>query len=180
VRFARQFVLCGGDDFEDCSPGSHGNQGEVLLGVTQLVQCPENVIPSFVRVAAPKQRDDFCRQIFAASGHGLKEVSLVFRDGKLDVFDRLTLGGHGTCVPALVQRRPEIVNGVEQNAGQVRWRAPAESDLMQLMSSIVIQIDDVGPCAIVREGDNLPFQVVDVMLCASDSSLSAFEMVNHG
>ena len=133
---SRQFVLFGGYYLENRPPGRKGNQGEVLLGVAQLVHGPEDVIPSFVSVAAPKKRDDFRRQILAASGDLGGPMRLVFSEGKCNMLAGFAFRGDGTSVPALIEGCPKIVNGIEQDTGQVGRERPTESDLMKLVETV--------------------------------------------
>ena len=161
----RKFLLISGCDLERCVPNGERNQGEVFLGVTQLIHGPEDVIPSLVSVAAPKKRDDFFGQILAASGYFGSPMRLIFSEGKGDVFDGFTSGRHRAGVATMIERGPEIVNGIEYDARQIGWKPPAEFDLVQFMQSVSIVINDVGPWLFINEGEDLPFQVVDVMLC---------------
>ena len=51
----------------DCPIDLQGNKGAMFLGVTELVQGPEGVIPSFVWIEPAKERRDFRWQIGAGS-----------------------------------------------------------------------------------------------------------------
>lgn len=139
-----QQTACGRDSPADCSIES--SDSDVFLGVTNLVQGPDGVIPSFVCIAPFKERTDFRRQVLTTPAHSVEPMCLVIREGELSRDG----AGVGT-----------LIEGVKQNA----WKPPGKSDLMQFMESISIVIDDVGPTLFNFKSADVRCQIDDVMMC---------------
>lgn len=159
-----------------------GNERAVFLGVTELIQGPEGVIPSFVWVEAPKQRQDFRWQILAAATANYRlDSSRVVPEGKLTSFRIEFSSGHRASVTTLVQDCAQIVSGIKNNVGQLDWQPPLKDDLMHLMSGIVgIGLDPVGPRLITYELIDFGIEIVDVMLCALDGAARTLKEIAHG
>lgn len=179
---SRECRPCGVFEFE-CElrgPDTERDQCEVFLGVTNLVQGPEGVIPSFVCIAPFKERTDFRRQVLTTPAHSVEPMCLVIREGELDMLERCTLSRDGAGVGTLIEGGAKVVDGVEQNARQIIWKPPGKSDLMQFMETISIVIDDVGPSLFNFKSADVRCQIGDVMMCTQDAALRALKEINHG
>jgi len=155
------------------------DEGEMFVGVSNLVEGPEGIIPSFVSLAPLKERTDFRWQILASAGRVVPEISFGEPKGKFDRFQGRAFGGDGGGVTSLVKDGAKIVNGVKKDAWQHVRQWPNELDLVNILSGLRIFIDDVGPCVSVDKAIGDSIEVVDVMLCARESKASAIEQISH-
>lgn len=145
------------------------DQCAVFLGVAELVQGPEGVIPSLVWLKRAEECEDFRRQILAASpsNHMLQGGSIV-PEGKLGLLGIDFPASDRACVTALVEDGAEIVGSVKDDAGEVRWQPPCKLDLMKILSGWKVLVNDVGPWLCIDKLVDSSVEVVDVMLCARD------------
>jgi hypothetical protein len=158
-----------------------GDKGAMFLRVTELVETPEGVIPSFVWVTATKEHYDFRREIAGNS----TSIDIVIEAGKV-VCER-KVGGFGVGFPArqrrsvtrLIEGRPQIVHGVEENAGQYGREVFGEAEFMEVLAGLKIFLNNVDPWVAVSELLNSRVEIVDVVQCARDGETRAVEQNAH-
>jgi hypothetical protein len=158
-----------------------GDKSAMFLRVTELVETPEGVIPSFVWVAATKERHDFRREIAANSA----SIDIVIEAGEV-VCER-KVGGFGIGfsirqrrgVTRLIEGRPQIVHGIEENAGQCGWKVFGKAKFAEVLAGHKIFLNNVGPWVAVSKLLNGRVENVDVMLCACDGETRAVEQSAH-
>jgi hypothetical protein len=144
------------------------NKSAVFLGVTELVQGPEGVIPSFVWIEPAKQRYDFRGAILA----DLPAFNIVIEAGKVISERKVSSFGVSlaTCdsgsVASLVQHSPHIANGVKEDAGEHFRQLLREFDFVNIRSRLRILINNVGPWLTFNKVVNERIEILDVMLCA--------------
>ncbi len=141
----------------------------MFIGVTQLVQGPEQIIPSLVWLERPQQRQDFVRNVLAPALDHVFEVrsGISKREGGLD---SLTPdGGHGRGVAGTVQRSAQVDHGIGSDVGQCDWHGLHELDLVNLLSSVRVRLNDSGVWVCTEKGSNLPVKIASVMLGAIDA-----------
>lgn len=169
-------------EMQICAADIERNQGAVFLGVTELVQGPEGIIPSLVCLERPKQREDFRWQILAsATVDHMLDSSGVVTERKLSTFRLDFSTRNGARVTRLVENGSQIVGSVESDAGQLRWKPPGELDLMNVIASIdQILINNVGPWLVSHKLVDFGVEIIDVMLCARDREARTSEEIAHG
>jgi hypothetical protein len=157
------------------------HQGTMFLGVTELIQSPEGVIPSLVWTETPKQREDFRGQIPATSAFDNvpKSGEIVPKRELTPLrFDSSRRDGSG--VAGLVKDGAEIVGGVENDARQIGRQPPHKLDFKKILSAINIVLNDFGPWLIADKLVDFGIKIVDVMLCAQDRETRTLEEIAHG
>ena len=143
------------------------DERQVFFGISDLIESPEGVVASQVTLEPFKDVTDFRWQILASAGYPMSEVHFAIAEGKRDVFGG-TVGGDAGGVSALIQDCAEVACGVEENAGEIHRQFAFKLDFVDMLRRIRLFIDRVGPRLTVFEfGDN-PFEITDVMLCATE------------
>jgi hypothetical protein len=82
----------------------HGGKEPVLIGVTQLIEGPEGVIPSLMRLERAKQRTYLRREVFAPCRSGLVESCGRVAEGEIGVFGTRFSAEDRRSVTGLVER----------------------------------------------------------------------------
>jgi hypothetical protein len=161
-------------------PKANGDECEMFLGISDLVECPEGTILSFISLEPFKNRTDFRWQILASSGQVALPVVFGWAKGKFDGFERGPVSGESGRVACLVEDGAEIVDGIEKDARQHLWNFLSEADSVKIRSGLRLFINEVGPWLSVCESVNDIAEITDVMLCANEGQSRAVETINHG
>ncbi len=143
-------------------------QGEVFVGVSDLVNGPEGVIPSFVSLEALKERTDFRGQILAATGQVVPPFLFRGTEGKFGGLRGGAFAGDSGSVSGLIEDSSQIVSSIEQDAGQHLRHLLCEFDFMKVLAGIGILINEAGPWLVCDEFVNGCFEIANVMLCAHE------------
>jgi len=149
---------------------AHGDWANdpMFVGVTEFVECPQGVIPSFVRLVPAYEVDDFFGQFFAPPAYRRFKMSFVTGEGEIAEFsalDRLE------CIDGLVKRGAQIVDSVGGDTFQGDWHGLSEPELMHLLRCVRINLDESGYWVSVYECNDLPVKVTDMVLCSVNAGL---------
>ena len=147
--------------------GVHGGRGNdsMFVGVSNLVESPNKIIPSFVWLKlATKEVADFRRQFFANALHSEFEFSFTVADGKVLESPRESVHG-------LVESGAQIVDSVHGDPLQIDWHAFDELGLMDFLASARISLNHFGAWATLVKLRQLPFELLDVTVCPSEAVL---------
>ena len=94
-------------DVVSAASNTDWHQEAMFIGVTELVEGPEGVIPSFMRLERAKERADFRRQVLAPPlGVRIKFDGGITK-GKAGVLGLDDARADGDGIPALIQRRSQ-------------------------------------------------------------------------
>jgi hypothetical protein len=140
----------------------------VFLGVTELVQGPEGVIPSLVWLEPPKYRSDFRRQIptnVPRTVDVVVEVGQRVGEGKVGLFELNVPTRDRGGVAGLVEGGSEVAGNIEQNAGKHLGQLSRELDLVNMLSRLRIFINDMGPRVTIDKVIDQHIEILDVLLC---------------
>jgi hypothetical protein len=180
VADASRSHVMGHVEANGCSsrPDFKGNEREVFFGISDFIESPEGVVASQVTLESFKDVTDFRWQILAYAGHPISEVRLGIAEGESDMLGGAVPSDAGG-VSALVQDSAEVISGVEENTREFIRQLALKFDFVDMLRRIRVFIDRVGPRLTVFEfGDN-PFEITDVMLCATESQARAIEHIDH-
>lgn len=143
-----------------------GHEGKVLAGVTKLIQSPEGVISSFVRLERSKERADFRGQILAAAGQIVPPSFFGRTERKLGGLEASIPAGLGGSVTGLVEDRAQVVGGIKEDVGKIGRQPARKLDFVKIVYAIDIFLDSMGPRLRIDKLIDFGVQIVDVMLCA--------------
>jgi hypothetical protein len=152
----------------DVPPTCHADrhQEPMFVGITEFVECPEGIIPSFMRVERPKERLDFLREVFAPP----LSVRIKFGGG-ISKWKISVLGLDGTTtnsdsVSALVQSGSQRLDGLDRSIG------PTVGDLVRELvrvdrNAFCVCLRDKGAWFLFEESCDALFKPTDLILCAA-------------
>lgn len=142
------------------------DQKSVLIGVTELVQGPEGVIPSLMRLERAKERLDFRREVFAAPfgvrikvGDGVPEGEVGLRGGGLAAKD-------GCGVATLVEGGAEGFNRLHGGIGPTMRDIAGKLEGVD-SESLSIHLSDRASWFCFEKRLDAFFQPTDMFLCAA-------------
>jgi hypothetical protein len=156
-------------------------QETMLASITKLVECPDKVIPSFVRIERAKERHDVRRDILASSFNASFESGNIVGDrevggfgGDLSVHDCRRESG-------LIEPRTQSFNNFIGEVGQTSRQGSCKFDLVKLVDSIRVGFDDPSVWLLFEKLLDPGIEIANVALCARDAPLGAKEEVfGHG
>lgn len=141
----------------------------VFVRDRHFVECPENVISSFVRLVRAKNRTNFFRNVLGPTLDCVIEFDSTASERKGGMFGADLSRSDGQCVTDIVKRRPEVLNGLLGEVGEGIRHGPSKSELMELMLRFVrIRLYKRAAWAVCEEVIPLPFEIRNVFLCSRD------------
>lgn len=144
----------------------NGNNDRVFVGITEFVQCPEKIVPSFVWLESANEILDFYRDFFTASVDLLVQAGTLISEGKSRVVS-FSSSGDSSRVTRMIERGSQAVDCVKDSEGESLWHRLNKLDLVNFLGGIRICLDDRGARVRVDELSNLPFEISDLTLCLS-------------
>lgn len=158
-------VDLGGGGGED-----HGKQDFVFVGITQLVQRPEKIIPSFVWLKRHHHVKDFFRHVAGLPFFSTLCVHFpdVIPKGELGMTAIRPSGDSGSVASA-IQGRAQMGEDFKGDVRQGDWQGFSELELMHVLSSVSICFNDYGVWVTTDVRDDFPFQLVDTSLGLLDA-----------
>jgi hypothetical protein len=159
-----------------------GDQQPMLIGTTELVECPEGVIPSFVSIEAAEQRFDLGRDVATPPFHHTVKVSNLIGDGEIGVFGIGNAPKDGGGVSGLVQRGSESLDRLNGSIDPAIREIARELDRVG-RKAFRIHILDTLVWFLFEEGLNTLLKPSRVFLSTPEPTLWAFEGVEfsgHG
>ena len=172
-------VPCGGDakaaDIAHKATDHHVASGHadrdndfVFVGITKLVYRPENNIPSLVWLKRHHDIKDFFRQVFGAPFYSVLNFSSILTEREMGVLTRLT-GSKGNRVSSLVEGGAQSIENIRGDPRETYWQGLSELDLMGILSSLSVRLNDSGVWITVDENGNLPFKILNTSLGMLDA-----------
>lgn len=153
------------DVVDAAAKGCDGANGRMFVGVTEFVECPQQIVPTFVWLERANEINDLFRQVFNTSLHSVLKMRFVGRDGEKSVLDG------GDSVNSLVERGAEAVDNIKDNALQSGWHGLNELDFHNLVAGLRVMLNDTSVWLTVDERISLPSKVKDVILSPCDAEL---------
>jgi len=157
-------------EFSKDRPKSHRNEPcSVLDGITEIVERPEKVIPSTVRLECFNEVPNVHRNILGPSFHVSAKVNGAAAEGKRCVLGSYHSDSNGDRVSGSVKGIAEVMNGIGCDVGNGNWQDLRGFELASLLAgNIRIMLFKNQVRVGIYKGGNLPFQVRYVFLCACD------------
>lgn len=152
--------LCAAHDYAD------GHNQSVLVTARGAVQCPQQVVPSLVRLERPQVRDDLLRKIFAPAFDGVLQFAGTASEGEVCVLGVDRARGDRDGIHGEVERGSEVVERVSGKlTGEVGNRL-AQRDLVRVVDAIRVGLNNAGVIYRCVPTPGLPLKVLNVALCA--------------
>lgn len=142
---------------------ANGAEDRVFVGITELVQCPKEVIPSFVWLERAHEVNDIIGQVFAASVDNVLQLRCVISEGEPGGLP-FPAAGNADDMTGLVESGTKVIDGVEGDTRQSVWHGFNELELMYLLRCFRVNLSDMSVGVTLVELGNLPLKITDVIL----------------
>jgi hypothetical protein len=163
----------------DC--GSDLDKRFVFAGVTQLVETPEKIIPSFVRIERAKERRDFTRDVLASTFDCVIDVGRGVAEGESRELRVDLPADDCSGVSSLIERSAQVLNCLDDEVVALVRKLFDEFNLVDGPASLRVGFDNWGRVWFVRKVDlELPLKILRVFLCPCESALGRTEGIGHG
>jgi hypothetical protein len=167
-------------EFNSWSTEKQRDEGAVFLGVSNLVESPKGIIPSWVSLEPLKNRTDFRWQILAPTLQVISPMVFGGAERELDGLEGGAFSGDRRSVAGLIQDRSQVIGDVEEQTGQSLWYLAHELDFVRVLAGVRLRISQEGPCLLLDKSVNDGLELLDVVLCAPEREMRAVEHVRHG
>jgi hypothetical protein len=152
-------------DLNDDIGKRHRTKDAVLLSINKSVQCPKEVVRSFVWLRVAQDDGDVFRDSLANVPHGFIKGSFRVTDGKVTMTAR-------DGKQSLIKSVSEVDCGVSSMPSQRPWHRFTKSELEHLPDAVIAYLSDVGASIfIVKERLDLPLKFENVILSPCDAEL---------
>jgi hypothetical protein len=159
------------------SDGSRSDQ-EMLVHVTYMVEGPEKIVSTLVRLEPAKARLNLLRHIFTLSER-VNEVNGITGERESAMFRVLCSRCSSRGVANVIECGSEIINGISRDERERDRQGLRESDLVAFVSRLSIGLDDFFVRTFVEKGSDFKFKILDVVLCPVDLDPRTFEQVSY-
>jgi len=143
------------------------------------VECPNDIVPTLVRLERAKEREDVRREALALSIENVFEISGRVGDWELNTVrsGRIACDSYG--VDRLVERRSQTVDDVVGEFCEPFGQGFGQLDLVELVSTLRIGLNDTGVWLFLEEFADSLAEFGQVSICARDPAFWAIEWVRH-
>ncbi len=119
----------------------YGCDDLVLRGVTQLVNCKEEVTPSCIRLIAGKKVFNLLRESLAGTIYATLEVSFGPTEREVNIVSR-KVGKARDIASGKIESSPQVFNRMSCVLCEGDWKRFTESKLMSFVNAVRIRLDD--------------------------------------
>jgi len=136
----------------------------VFVPVAYFVQCPEKIIPSWVRLEPAKERLDLWGEILGPS-ESVCHLSDTASEGEGRELGFLNSASNSDGIPCIVQDATEVMDEISDDIGKGIWNGFSQLDLVNLMvRSTRIRLDKSLVWIDSRELCDFPLKISKVFL----------------
>ena len=142
-----------------------GRQEDVLVSQTYFVECPQKVIPSFVRLERSKDREDLLRDILAPALHVAFEGGSTTTDREVRLTGLSTPASDSKGVNGVIESSAQIVGGITNDLRQLFRDRLGDFDLpIDVARQFRIRLDSTLAWIFLKEGVDIALEDFDVVL----------------
>ncbi len=146
------------------------NQHFMLVCDAYLVECPKEIITSWVRLEPAKERLDFLGDVLGPS-ESVCHLTNTPSEGESGEFGINAARGDGYGVPSIVESVPKVLHHVSGDIGNGRWKFLGQLDLVHLMVRLIrVRLNNSCVWIDSRELYDLPIKISKVFLSPRDFS----------
>jgi len=154
-----------------------GNSDFMLISDTYLVECPQEIIPSKVRLEPAKERLDFLGYVLAPTYAGC-HVSGASGEGESAGFGISETGCDRNRVGGVVESIPKILGDVRNGVADVRREFLSQLDLVNRIAGIIkISLNNSLVSIAIDELHDLNAKILQVFLSPSDLAMRTLKTV---
>jgi hypothetical protein len=144
----------------------NGQDEFVLVGITNLVERPQKIIPSSIWLARNHQVKDAFRYIpgptlRAAFALGVGKCSA---EGEMSMVPAVGVSRLSDREASPVQCRSQVRRHIKSDVGEKFWHGLTQANFVELLASIRIALNETGVWVVVDESGDLGLQLCKVSL----------------
>jgi hypothetical protein len=167
-------------DLDSCPAEIDRDQDRMFLDICEVVYGPQGVIPSFVWLESFKERDNFRRNVIwqPLPSSDVQPVGGIVAEGEGNKIVAAAM----LCSDSeshMIQACSQIIDGIEENAGNVIGEAFTKSDYMKIISGFRITLGNDGVRLVDVARSDYGFEIRDMVICATENAFSAGEHISH-
>jgi hypothetical protein len=148
-----------------------GRIKSMFVPITKVVESPQGIISSLVRIEPSNARLDVFGQRFALTERFFEECfSVPNREAPVPVARLMNASANTTSVNGMIKHSAEIGNGVSYGDRERFRDGFDQPTFVDFVSRLRICLDNYFVRTFCVEPADLGFEVIDVMLCPSDLS----------
>lgn len=142
--------------------------GFVFIGITQMVQIPQKIVPSFVWIACDHYVKDLWGDILGSSI--LATLNLGGSQPEREMGIPSLVGGSGNSggIPSLVERSAKIYDNIESTPSKQIWDSLNTSNFMIILSGLRVEFGNDLEWRLITEDQNFPFKLIKASLRVSE------------
>lgn len=152
----------------------------VFVGITELVESPDGVIPSLVRVERAKERYDIGGQILASPFDDVFESSNIVRNREVGGLGCGLTAQRGSSKSGLIKGGAQRLKALDGEVRDIVGQRPGHLELVKLVPGLRLYLNRSSVWLRLEKGFTLPGDFVDVLICAGEPALRAMERIGHG
>jgi hypothetical protein len=141
------------------------HQKGVLPGITKPVKVPEGYIPSLVRLKRPDDTLDFERGIFAATVNDVGEFAGLVRESEMSGLLYGSIAHDTRGVDTVIKHGAHVVEDVKDDTGNFVKECLQKFDLVSVVSSFEISLNNVGALFVTRECPDPRLKISKMIFC---------------
>jgi|GEM_PF-3470237 len=165
-------------NFEAPRGNNDGDDDFVFAGITELVQCPQEIVPSFVWLTRKHQVKDFFRDVLGSSVLAAGSLSSVSPKREM-CMSSLGAASDGHSISSVIKGGSHGVDRIRSNTLQSDWDGLSKSDLKHILKGVVIALDNLNVRVGLIECSDLRFKLVDTALGVLNAVPGTFKRIVH-
>lgn len=158
------------------------HQEPMFIGVTELIEGPEGVIPSLVRIETSKKRADLAGQVLASPLYHTVQISNRIGDGEISLFGFCATPENGGGISGLIEGGPKRLQRFDGGIGPAIGKIARELERVG-RDAFRIRVLDTLVWFLLQEGADTFLKPSRVFLTALEPTFWAFKGIGfsgHG
>jgi hypothetical protein len=162
-------AIANGYGFTKHSAGLNGDGNKrCMCCISELVQTPNKIVPSIVRLERPKQHDDFIRDVFAGfmADDSVIKSGKVVSDRELGLFRVRVSSSDRGGKPSLVKSGPKRFKRLSCGVDAAFRKPFSEFEFMELSNAVSVQLNDRAVWCFFEEPFDALVKSGNVLVCS--------------
>ena len=159
---------------------AHRDDEPMIAFPANPVECPNYVVPSFVRVETPKEREDIRWEILAIASESIFKLSGRVGDGKMNTIGSASSRGNSDRVHRLIEGGSQAIDHIVGEVGVPVGKQFRESDFVKLVNAIRVGLNETHVWFFLEKLLDPSIKIANLFLCPRDPSFRAIEWISYG
>jgi hypothetical protein len=166
-------------DFAAMSGASNQGNKRMFAQISEIVDGPEIVIPSWVWLKRSKQRLDFCWNILRGTPHSVLELAGIPGEGEnAEVQIRIVGSEVGSGPNGMIEACSDVFDNLSCKQTPPEGKPLSQANFINVVSGISrVRLDNLRIWFLTKKTVTFSFESVEVFLCSCKPELGAVEGV---